>query len=40
MIFYNIHQPMEGETFDNEEDAPEIPVHENCGCQLIKFVTT
>lgn len=31
---------MEGETFDNEEDAPEIPVHENCGCQLVKFVTT
>ncbi len=31
---------MEGETFENEEDAPEIPVHENCGCQLVKFVTT
>lgn len=31
---------MEGEIFDNEADAPEIPVHENCGCQLIKFVTT
>src|SRR5574344_954073 len=30
---------MEGEIFDNEEDAPQIPVHENCGCQLLKFVT-
>lgn len=31
---------MEGETFENEEDAPEIPVHYDCGCQLVKFVTT
>lgn len=31
---------MEGETFENEEDAPEIPVHEQCGCQLVKFVTS
>jgi hypothetical protein len=31
---------MEGETFENEEDAPEIPVHYDCGCQLVKFVTS
>jgi len=31
---------MEGETFENEEDAPEIPVHYYCGCQLVKFVTS
>lgn len=31
---------MEGETFEKEEDAPEIPVHKKCGCQLVKFVTT
>lgn len=31
---------MEGETFDNIEDAPEIPVHYDCGCQLVKFVTS
>ena len=30
---------MEGQTFEKEEDAPRIPVHENCGCQLIRFVT-
>lgn len=29
---------MEGQVFENEEEAPEIPVHENCGCQLIKCV--
>ena len=29
---------MEGKTFKKEEDAPTIPVHEHCGCELIKFV--
>ena len=29
---------MEGETFDNEEDAPEIPVHDKCGCELVRFI--
>ena len=29
---------MEGKTFNNETDAPQIPVHENCGCQLIRCV--
>lgn len=29
---------MEGETFDNIENAPEIPVHEGCGCQLVPYV--
>lgn len=29
---------MEGETFENEEDAPEIPVHYDCGCQLVPYV--
>lgn len=29
---------MEGKIFENEEDAPVIPVHENCGCQLIRCV--
>lgn len=29
---------MEGKTFEKEEDAPEIPVHEQCGCQLVPYV--
>lgn len=29
---------MEGKTFNNEADAPQIPVHDNCGCQLIRCV--
>ena len=29
---------MEGETFENEADAPEIPVHDHCGCELVRFV--
>ena len=29
---------LEGTTYKREEDAPEIPVHENCGCQLLPCV--
>lgn len=28
---------MEGKTFEKEDDAPEIPVHEGSGCQLIPY---
>jgi len=28
----------EGKFFENNSDAPKRPVHENCGCQLIKCV--
>lgn len=29
---------MEGETFENEENAPERPVHDGCRCQLVPYV--
>lgn len=29
---------MEGEIFENEEDAPERPVHDGCRCQLVPYV--
>lgn len=29
---------MEGEIFENFADAPNIPVHKNCGCQLLRCV--
>lgn len=29
---------MEGETFENEEDAPERPVHDGCRCQLVPYI--
>lgn len=29
---------MEGQIFDKIEDAPELPVHEHCGCQLLPFI--
>ena len=29
---------LEGTTYKREEDAPEIPVHDGCGCQLVPSI--
>lgn len=37
-LIKNSNEKMEGEIFENFADAPNIPVHKNYGCQLLRCV--